>query len=220
MQDVNVKVLILAGGKGTRMQSDLPKVLHAVHNKPMITRIVEATTDLTDKPIVVLGHRGELVQEEIGERAEYIWQHEQLGTGHAVLCAKDHPAARAAETVIVVPGDAPLLDASTLHALHRERASTGATISFASIIPPTFDGEYLPYAHFGRVVRKDGEVSGIIEYKDADVETRDIREVNTGYYAFDAAWLWNNITSLSTNNTAKEMYLTDLSPAQYRTIKR
>ncbi|MBI2120290.1 MAG: NTP transferase domain-containing protein [Parcubacteria group bacterium] len=209
------KVIILAGGKGTRMQSDIPKTLHRLSEKAMISHIILSVLPVDPRPTIVVGHKGEEVVLETDEKFSYVWQKEQLGTGHAVACAKEKllqdQKEGLAEYILVVPGDAPLIKTQTLERLLEECASTGAALSLAVAVVPDFTGVSAGFERGGRILRNDaGDVRGIIEWKDASGEEREIREINAGFYCFRADFLWNNIEKLESANAAKEIYLTDI----------
>jgi bifunctional UDP-N-acetylglucosamine pyrophosphorylase/glucosamine-1-phosphate N-acetyltransferase len=204
-------VIILAGGKGTRMQSDIPKTLHTISEKAMISHIVESVLPIDSCPTIVVGHKGEEVMAETGGKYSYVWQREQLGTGHAVLCAKEKLFSENADYVIVVPGDAPLLKTETLEKLLEECKKNNATISLAVAAVPNFDGIYAGFERGGRILRNEtGGAQAIIEWKDASGEERNIREINAGFYCFRADFLWENIEKIESVNAAKELYLTDI----------
>lgn len=205
------KVIILAGGKGTRMESDIPKTLHLLSEKAMINHIVESVLPVDSNPTIIVGHKGEDVIAETGGKYSYVWQKEQLGTGHAVLCAKETLLEIGPDYAIVVPGDAPLLKTETLKRLLEECADTHSAISLAVASVPNFDGVHVGFERGGRILRnEEGGVRGIIEWKDASEEEREIREINAGFYCFRADFLWENIEKLESKNAAKEIYLTDL----------
>lgn len=205
------QVIILAGGKGTRMLSDLPKTLHLLSEKAMINHIIESALPVDPKPTIIVGHKGEDVIAETGERYSYVWQKEQLGTGHAVLCAKEKLLEGEADYVIVVPGDAPLLKTETLERLLGECVKNNAAISLAVALAPNFEGVYTGFEKCGRILRNDtGDVRGIVEWKDATEGERNIQEINAGFYCFRSDFLWENIEKLESANAAKELYLTDL----------
>ena len=204
-------VIILAGGKGTRMQSDIPKTLHLLSEKAMITHIVESVLPVDPKPTIIVGHKGEDVIAETGEKYSYVWQKEQLGTGHAVWCAKDALVKENADYIIVVPGDAPLLKTETLERLLGGCVKNNAALSLAVADAPNFEGVYAGFERGGRILRNEtGDVQAIVEWKDARGEEKNVREINAGFYCFRADFLWGNIDKIENANAAKEIYLTDL----------
>ena len=194
--------IILAAGKGTRMKSDLPKVLHPVCGLPMVEHVVRALRGAgVDRVVVVVGHGGEAVQAALGASVEYAWQREQLGTGHAVRCAVEALAGFEG-TIVVASGDTPLVDAVTMAALIEAHDGATLTVATAMLDDPT---------GYGRIVRDAaGRPQRIVEQKDATPEQRLIREINAGLYAFDAATLFRLLPLLSSENAQGEFYLTDL----------
>lgn len=204
-----IKIVILAGGKGKRMQSDLPKVLMPLKNKPMISRIISEIQKISDeKPVAIVGHKAEEVKKELGDLCFYALQKEQLGTGHAVSCAKGDCVG--AEQIVVLSGDQPFISAKTIVNLIEKQLSSKAKITFTTTKVPDFLDWRKAFLGFGRILRKNGEVIGIKEYKDANEEEKNITEVNAGCYCFEAEWLWKNLNKIKADNNQKEYYLTDL----------
>ncbi len=211
--------VVLAAGKGTRMHSNLPKVLHQVAGLPLLAHVLNAVESIADTaafaplqssffahtPIVVVGHGAEHVAANFGERCLYTLQAEQLGTGHAVLMAQaEVDALDPLPTIVLVCyGDTPLVTSEVLGRLLYEHVNSQATITFLTGIAE------LP-SDYGRVLRDSaGEVKAILEVKRATVEQLQIREVNSGVYCFDRAWLWPTLAALPRNQSG-EYYLTDL----------
>jgi len=196
--------VILAAGKGTRMKSALPKVLHGVGGKPMLRHVMDSSREAgAVRTIVVVGFGGEQVAAEMGAGAEYVEQAEQLGTGHALLQAKG--ALRGfSGTVLLLCGDTPLLTAATLQSLCRAHGASAAAATVLTAVPDDPAG-------YGRILRDaEGEVCGIIEQKDANPEQLKIGEINTGIYCFESGPLFAALDGLSCNNAQKEYYLTDV----------
>ncbi|QQS15806.1 MAG: NTP transferase domain-containing protein [Candidatus Moraniibacteriota bacterium] len=205
------QLIILAGGKGTRMRSEMPKVLHLVNGVPIVRRLLDALTPIFPKPVVTIGYKGEEVRRALGEELLYAVQAEPLGTGDAVRSAMDMLPDEEIERVVVVPGDHPLISRETIERLLAFQKETAARIALVTAVVPDFDGENATFLHYGRILRNEaGDVESIVEWKDASESERDIREVNTSYYAFDAKWLRAHIGALSRDNAAREYYLTDL----------
>lgn len=205
MRLVNV---ILAAGFGTRMKSDLPKVLHPLLGKPMVLWAVEMAEALSGRPpVVVVGHGRELVEAALGARADYVYQEPLLGTGHAVLQARAHLLG-AADLVLVSYADMPLLRAETLRGLvdgFAAAASAGAPPALGMLTVRRDDPQ-----GFGRVVRNTvGEIQAIVEEVDCTPEQRRITELNPGVYCFDAAWLWDNLDKIPLSAKG-EYYITDM----------
>lgn len=205
------QIIILAGGKGTRMQSDGPKVLVPAGGEPIILRLLRAIERICPRPAIIVGYQGEKVIEMTGNRLHYIWQREQLGTGHAIACAKTELENEGFERIIVLPGDHPLLNEETVLRLVAAHKRSGAVLTLSTGLVVSFDGDFSVFYNFGRIVRGgDGQIARIVELKDATDTEKKITEVNLGYYCFQADWLWQNIDKLQNNNQAKEYYLTDL----------
>lgn len=195
--------IILAAGKGTRMKSDLPKVVHAVAGEPMVRWVVRACRDAgCDRIIVVVGHMQELVREALaGEPVEFVVQAAQLGTGHAVRQAQPALAGRTGD-VIVLAGDGPLIRAESLRALrdHHRAVGARATLATAEIEDPT---------GYGRIIRDDaGRFLGVVEHKDATQAQRAVREINPSVYCFDADALFAALERVE-RSAGGEFYLTD-----------
>ena len=211
--------VVLAAGKGTRMRSKLPKVLHPLAGLPLLAHVLNAVEAVpitfsslsqdisvsTQKPIVVLGHEAKQIEAVFGEQCLYAIQEEQLGTGHAVLAAQSTVDALEPlpQTILVCYGDTPLVSSKMLATVLHEHIAQQATITFltATTEQPS---------DFGRVVRdSQGRVREIVEMKRATPEQKRIKEVNSGVYCFNRAWLWETLRSLP-RNAAGEYYLTDL----------
>jgi len=198
------KAVILAAGKGTRMRSELPKVLHRVEGKPMIQHSIEkAKAAGVGEIIVVVGYKREMIMDFLGDSVKYAIQEEQLGTGHAVACARPHLEGFDGN-VVVLYGDMPLLSPDTIRGLIQRRDEADAAGVILTIVldnPPDF----------GRIVRDEaGQVVRVVEVKDATPEELAIREVNVGAYCFDCQVLLPALGQLSNDNAQGEFYLTDV----------
>ena len=207
------RIIVLAGGKGTRMKSILPKVLVLLNGKPMIKHLLESIrqSGIDDKPVIVVGYEKEKVIKELGDKYQYVIQKEQLGTGHAVVSA-EKILKNKTENVIVFYGDHPFIRPQTIKKLLEKHLESNAKITLATTILPDFkDWRSFFYANFGRIVRnKKKEIIKIVESKDANNEEKKIKEVNPAYYCFEANWLWKKLKMLKTNNVLRQYYLTDL----------
>ena len=196
--------VVLAAGQGTRMKSKLYKVLHPVCGKPMVQHVVDQITKLNIEQIVtVIGHGAEKVKAELGAKSNYVLQEEQLGTGHAVMQAKDLLKDKKG-TTLVVCGDTPLIKAETMEALitHHEEKGAKVTVLTAQALDPT---------GYGRIVRDEtGLVEKIVEHKDASEEERQISEINTGTYCFDNQALFAALNEVTNDNVQGEYYLPDV----------
>ncbi len=199
---MKLKTLILAAGKGTRMKSELPKVLHKVNGLPMVKKIMNILESLkSEENILILGHKKELVTETLGD-VKYVVQEEQLGTGHAIMMATDELKDYDGD-VMVVCGDTPLLREETLDKLwEKHRSSGAATTILTSIYENPFG--------YGRIVKEEGLVKAIVEQKDATPEQAAIKEVNAGVYCFDSKKLFDALGKIDNNNKNGEYYLTDV----------
>ena len=201
-----VTAIILAAGKGTRMKSDLPKVLHGVCGRPMLAYVIDACAEAgCDRLITVVGHAAEKVRQEFANYhpgLRWAEQTQQLGTGHAVMiCGKE--LADLSGPVLVVAGDGPLIRGATLKKLLDTHARWQAACTLATSILPD-------PARYGRILRDAaGELTGIVEYLDATEAQRAIHEVNVSLYCFDAAALRDVLPRLTNHNAKQEYYLTD-----------
>lgn len=196
--------VVLAAGQGTRMKSKLYKVLHPVCGKPMVQHVIDQVTKLHIEQIVtVIGHGAEKVKAELGGQSRYVLQDEQLGTGHAVLQAKDI-LGKSCGTTLVVCGDTPLIKAETMEALFKHHEETGAKVTVLT-------AQALDPAGYGRIVRNEtGLVEKIVEHKDASDEERLISEINTGTYCFDNQALFAALNEVKNDNVQGEYYLPDV----------
>jgi bifunctional UDP-N-acetylglucosamine pyrophosphorylase / glucosamine-1-phosphate N-acetyltransferase len=196
--------IVLAAGQGKRMKSKLYKVLHPVCGKPMVGHVLTALENLqTSRTVVIVGHGAEAVKGYLGERAEYALQAQQLGTGHAVLQAKELLGQEEGQTIVIC-GDTPLVSEETLRsmlALHNEKGAAG-TILTAKMDVPT---------GYGRIIRDErGLVARIVEEKDCTDEQRQVQEINTGTYIFDNRKLFDALSQVTNQNAQNEYYITDV----------
>lgn len=209
--ETSVQIIILAGGEGKRMGSGIPKVLTLFHGRPIIEYSLNAASELEfPKPIIVVGFGAEMVRERLGERAIYAFQEKQLGTGHAVLCAKDKVGENVKD-IIVLYGDHPNIKAETIRRLFALHQTEQPAITMMTLTVPNFDGVYSLFRGFGRVARgEDGKIAKIVEFKDASDAEKNIRELNPSLFCFNTPWLWENLPKLENTNTQGEYYLTDM----------
>ncbi|WP_179953288.1 sugar phosphate nucleotidyltransferase [Desulfobotulus mexicanus] len=198
-------VIILAAGKGTRMRSDLAKVLHPVGGVPMIVRVAESVQALNPKKcVVVVGHQAESVNSALRDYPfSFALQDKQLGTGHAVASAISFIPSDC-QQVLVVCGDTPLIRTETLMRLCRQHSEEKAALTLLAV--------HLEDPHgYGRILcDSDGKVNAIVEEKDASSEEKKVCLVNAGFYCFDRSFLVREIAGLDQNNSQGEYYLTDL----------
>lgn len=198
-----METIILAAGKGTRMKSKLPKVLHKVCGKPMLQHVIDAAKSAgSTREVVVIGNGAELVEKTISN-VEFVLQAEQLGTGHAVLCTKEK-FANAEGTVLVLCGDTPLFTGELLKKFVDKHTESRAAATVLTSQMPDATG-------YGRIIRDDdGAFQKIVEHKDANSYERQINEVNAGIYCFDAKKLFAALTKVKNENAQGEYYLPDV----------
>ena len=201
----SISTVILAAGKGTRMKSDLAKVLHPILERPMVNYVIDAAEEIgSEKVVLIVGHQREKVMESLSARAvEFAVQSPQLGTGHAVMQAagffEDYDG-----DILVLSGDVPLLQAESLRRLVRDHQESGALATLLTTEMPDPTG-------YGRVIRDEsGAVVRIVEEKDANASERAIKEINVGIYLFDAKELFATLPKVKNDNKQGEYYLPDV----------
>jgi len=205
MEYSSVVGLVLAAGKGTRMKSDIPKVLHEAFFSPMLQHVMDALQPIfLGKTIVVTGHQYQMVEESLrGYPISFVHQSQQLGTGHAVLACEDELRFHKGP-VLVLCGDTPLIRAETLRLFlhsHVESASR-LTVMTTNVVEPD---------NYGRIVSDEhGNIVKIVEEKDANPAQKKIREINAGIYCVDAHFLFDALKRVGTDNMQGEIYLTDI----------
>lgn len=198
--------VILAGGEGKRMGSDKPKTLCEVLSKPMLSWVIDAVRKAGIEEIcVVKGYKAEYIDEYVSTlpyKVETVLQAERLGTGHAVMMAREY-LERNGGSVVILGGDAPFVDAGTISDSYAQHSSTESCATVISAEVPDATG-------YGRIVRNDdGSLCAIIEHKDADEKTREIKEINSGAYWFDTESLLAVLDRITSDNKACEYYLPD-----------
>jgi len=207
----SVAIAIMAAGKGTRLKSKHPKVLHEVGGKPLLAHVIAAATHVVapEHVFVVIGHEAEQVREAVRNTGvNFVRQEPQRGTGHALMCAA--PSLSAYDHVIVLSGDVPLIRPETILQTRDEHLARKAAMTVITMTPSD-------PAQYGRIVRKrvrgraTDEIAAIVELKALQPAQRSIREVNSGVYCFAAKPLFAHIDELTTNNPAREYYLTDMA---------
>lgn len=210
---MSLSAVILAAGKGTRMQSSLPKVLHPIAGKAMVRHILDTVAQLeVDNTCVVSGHGAEQLRASLDD-AQLTWCHQaqQLGTGHAVQQALPH--IQADDTVLILVGDAPLIKAATLQRLLAIKRTADVALLTVHLRDPT---------GMGRIIRRDDNIVAIVEHKDATPEQRTISEINTGIMAMAGSDLQRWVAQLNNDNAQQEYYLVDviaMAAAEGKTIK-
>ncbi len=199
--------VILAAGKGTRMKSALPKVLHPICGQPMLYYPLEAAKQAGFKQLkVVVGHQAEQVIETFSDESlTWVRQTDQLGTGHALMCAADSLRGYSGPLLLHC-GDVPLLRAETLEQLQNYHSQQQAAVTVLTAQMPNPQG-------YGRIIRNGEQIQQIVEEKDASEEQRQITEINAGTYLFDTAFVLSALKGLNKNNSQGEYYLTDIVAA-------
>ena len=201
----NLSIIILAAGKGTRMKSDIPKVLHTINDKAMIDKVIETANLLNpEKIVLVIGYKYELLESHLKDsNIKFAYQINQKGTGHAV--SKTEPLFQNYKgDILILSGDVPLLSLSTLKKLysHHKNNNASATILTADLDNP--DG-------YGRIIRdKNSNLKKIIEHKDASLIERKITEINSGIYIFNSEILFSELPNINNKNIQGEYYLPDV----------
>ncbi|KID04685.1 bifunctional N-acetylglucosamine-1-phosphate uridyltransferase/glucosamine-1-phosphate acetyltransferase [Hafnia alvei] len=201
MSNSSLSVVILAAGKGTRMYSDLPKVLHPLAGKPMVQHVIDTALKLGAQNVhLVYGHGGDLLKEKLSDQPlNWVLQAEQLGTGHAMQQAAPHFSDD--EDVLMLYGDVPLISGETLQRLLAAKPQGGIGLLTVKLANPT---------GYGRIVRENDNVVGIVEHKDATAEQHKINEINTGILVASGRDLKRWLGKLNNNNAQGEYYITDI----------
>ena len=196
-----LSVVILAAGKGTRMYSDLPKVLHPIAGKPMVKHVIDTVKHLNARQInLIYGHGADLLKERLAdEPVNWVLQAEQLGTGHAMQQAA--PFFADDENIMMLYGDTPLIQQSTLERLIAQKPENGIALLTVKLDNPT---------GYGRIIRENGSVVAIVEQKDASAEQLKIQEINTGVMVASGASFKKWLGNLNNNNAQGEYYITDV----------
>ncbi len=209
--NTKIAVVILAAGMGTRMKSNKAKVLHAVCGKPMVHYVVDTAQKVAGSNVIlVVGHQADEVRRTVSQQGTFYIAHqtEQLGTGHAVLCALPHIPDPCQEVVILC-GDVPLIQAHTLEALIRSHLAEKRDISVLAV-------ELADPTGYGRIVLDaDGNLQAIVEESDASVEQKRIRRINTGIFCVEKQFLSEALPKIKSDNAQGEIYLTDIIEIAY-----
>ena len=207
-----VQIVVLAAGIGKRMGIDVPKVLIPLKSKVLINYLLEAIkkSGVDQNPVIVVGQKAEEVKKELGPKYNYVFQEQQLGTGHAVMATREILENKAAN-ILVLYGDMPLVTAETIRRLAQTQQEKKSAITMTIVKVPDFNDWRAIFYDYGRIIRDEkGNLIKNVEKRDATSEQLAITEVNPSFYCFDANWLWQNIDKIKTENVEKEYYLTDL----------
>jgi bifunctional UDP-N-acetylglucosamine pyrophosphorylase / glucosamine-1-phosphate N-acetyltransferase len=216
-QDTRTAIAIMAAGKGTRLKSKHPKVLHQVGGKPLLAHVIAAASQVVSSKniYVIVGHEGDKVRGSVQQTGvQFIFQQPQRGTGHALMCAE--PVLKNYDQVIVLSGDAPLITVETIAKLRdfHQTKNPAMTILSARLENPT---------GYGRIIRdsgRTGDVKAVVEEKSCTPVQRKIREINSGFYVFSTKPLFENIERLKTDNPHGEYYLTDMAAVLRKSKQR
>ena len=200
----NVITLIMAAGKGTRMKSDMSKLVHKIYGKELVKRVVDLANDVgSDETIAIVGYLKEQVQNVLGDSVKYAYQEELLGTGHAVMQANEYLEGKTGKVVILY-GDVPLIRKETIQKLISKSFENK---EYATVLTSFVENP----KGYGRIIRDEGgSIKAIIEEKDANIEQKKIKEVNSGIYCFDIPELVKALKKIDNNNAQGEYYLTDV----------
>jgi len=207
----NTQIIILAAGHGKRMQSELPKALTLLHGKSFIEHLLGSVKEsgVCSNPIIVIGQKGDMIRDALGDGYTYAIQAEQLGTGHAVMSAETE--AKGAENVLILYADHPLVTSLTIKNLVNSHITSNSILTMATATVTDFYDWRETFLNFGRFVRdENNNIIKIVEVKDATEEEKKIKEVNPAYMCFNATWMWNHLHLLKNNNNQNEYYLTGL----------
>ncbi|HAT2609313.1 TPA: bifunctional UDP-N-acetylglucosamine diphosphorylase/glucosamine-1-phosphate N-acetyltransferase GlmU [Kluyvera intermedia] len=207
MLNTKMSVVILAAGKGTRMYSDLPKVLHTLAGKAMVQHVIDVANNLgADHVHLVYGHGGDLLKQTLSDdKLNWVLQAEQLGTGHAMQQAA--PFFADDEDILMLYGDVPLISIDTLTRLREAKPQGGIGLLTVKLDDPS---------GYGRITRENGKVTGIVEHKDATEQQRQIQEINTGILIANGGDMKRWLSQLTNNNAQGEYYITDIIALAYQ----
>jgi len=208
-------IIILAAGKGTRMNSNLPKVLVPLQERPMIHYLLDSIvkSNINTKPIIVVSpDNHEQMQEALKEYdVRFVVQDRQLGTGHAVFSAKDESSA---DKTLVLYGDHPFLSSESINNFVSKDVEA---LNLMSVKVDDFSAWKKAFYHWGRLFRdENNKLEKIVEFKDASESEKEITEVNPAMFIFNSSWLWENISNLDNKNKQEEYYLTDLVSSAFK----
>lgn len=219
-----ISIIILAAGKGTRMNHYQPKVLTQLNGESLIENLLKTInkTESSDSVSIVIGYKGQSVIDKLGDKPHtfgpkkvrgkynFVWQKEQLGTGHAVQQCKNNLENKY-DSHLILYGDVPFISLDTIQDIIRMHQDKSSILTIVTLKLPDFEGIHSIYSHFGKIIRDDnGVIKKIVEFKDASEEEKKVTELNPAIYCVKDEWLWQNLDKIKSNNNQKEYYLTDL----------
>ena len=204
------QTIILAAGKGTRMATELPKAMVPLCDIPLLQRVLNAALPISPKPTIIIGYKKDEVIQGTNNAFHYIYQKEQLGSGHAVQYAKAELINKNFDVILVLTCDQPFINTQSLIKLIDTHRTSHAVASLLTAMLPSYDGDFRGFNYYSRIIKNNHNIERVIEYKDASDSERTIKEVSIGGYAFKADWLWDNIQKIKNENAAHEFYLTEL----------
>jgi len=208
----NISIIILAAGKGTRMNVGHPKVLTQLNGESLIENLLKTVnkTEYSNSVSVVVGYQGEEVIKRLGDEHNFVWQKEQLGTGHAVQQCENSLKDKY-DSHLVLYGDVPFISLDTIQNIIKMHQEKESVLTMVTLKLSDFEEIHHIYSHFGRIIRnKEDQIVKIVEFKDASEEEKKITELNPAIYCVKDGWLWENLDKIKSNNNQSEYYLTDL----------
>ena len=217
VKNSNIGIVILGAGKGKRMDSgDIPKVLVPLYGRPLISHLLHSIEGVRadTNPIIVVGYKAEMVEAALGNLYRYAVQHEQLGTGHAVIAAREVAEQAGYENIVVLYGDQPHIPASVINELIETHLRERAAMTLMTVTVPDYEKWRAAIYNYGRIIRDArGNITGIVEKKDANEQQLAVKETNPSFFCFRADWLWAQLPKLQNKNAQSEYYLTDMLAA-------
>ncbi len=205
-------LIILAAGKGKRMNSDLPKALTNLNGICLIENLLNTINKTKYKDVsIIVGFNGQMIIERFVDKSyNFFWQKEQLGTGHAVKQAEEFLKDKY-DNHLILNGDSPFTSKETIENIIDAHETDKSVITMATLKLENFQGDNNCFCHFGRIIRdNNGDVLKIVEFKDATEAEKNITEVNPAIYCISDKWIWKNLEKIKNNNNQNEYYLTDL----------
>jgi bifunctional UDP-N-acetylglucosamine pyrophosphorylase / glucosamine-1-phosphate N-acetyltransferase len=206
-----ISIILLAAGKGTRMNHEQPKVLTQLNKESLIENLLKTVnkTEYSDSVSIVVGYKGENVISKLGSNYNFIWQFEQLGTGHAVQQCENNLKGKY-DSHLILYGDVPFISLNTIQSIIKMHQDQDSILTMVTLKLVDFSGQRQMYSNFGRVIRENNKIVKIVEFKDASAEEKKVTELNPAIYCIKDEWLWENLAKIKSDNKQKEYYLTDL----------